>query len=148
MFRMIVTALLMISCLSFAGTDVDDKKLVKQTIVDAYIKGLQTNRDTVAMKKGFHEGFRMFVQEKDGSVRHVTRDDWADRVDEGKRKNSDRPTPNITHKIPVVEVEGNAAIARIEVYRDGKHIFTDFMSLYKDRAGWKIVGKIFQSHGR
>jgi ketosteroid isomerase-like protein len=39
-----------------------------------------------------------------------------------------------------------AAVARVEVHRDGKHIFTDYLSLYRFADGWKIVGKIFQSH--
>ncbi len=30
--------------------------------------------------------------------------------------------------------------------RDGKHVFTDYMSLYKVGDDWKIVGKIFHRH--
>jgi hypothetical protein len=44
-----------------------------------------------------------------------------------------------------VDITNNEAVARVEVHRDGKHIFTDYLSLYKFADGWKIVGKIFQS---
>ena len=30
-----------------------------------------------------------------------------------------------------MNVKGNAAVARVEIYRDGKHTFTDYLSLYK-----------------
>ena len=56
------------------------------------------------------------------------------------------PKPAIKAEYAVVDVEGNAAVARVEIYRDGKHTFTDYLSLYKFPDGWKIVGKIFQSH--
>jgi len=46
----------------------------------------------------------------------------------------------------MVNVTGNAAVARVEIYRDGKHAFTDYLSLYKFPDGWLIVGKIFQAH--
>ena len=32
------------------------------------------------------------------------------------------------------------------VFRDGKHVFSDYLSLYKFEDGWKIIGKIFYRH--
>jgi hypothetical protein len=48
-------------------------------------------------------------------------------------------------EFPLVDITNNEAVARVEVHRDGKHIFTDYLSLYSFADGWKIVGKIFQS---
>jgi hypothetical protein len=45
-----------------------------------------------------------------------------------------------------VDVTGNAAIAKIEVFKDSRHVYTDYMSLYKFKDGWKIVNKIYQKH--
>lgn len=147
MLRILFAAALMTSFLTvgMAGTDASEEALVKQAVMDAYVKGIHTNRDTVTMKKGFHDAFIMFIN-KDGGVNTMTRDDWADRIDAGKRKNPDRKTPKVVAKFPMISVEGNAAVARIELYRDDKHAYTDFMSLYKGEDGWKIIGKIFQSH--
>ena len=39
-----------------------------------------------------------------------------------------------------------AAVVRLELYRDGKHTFTDYLSLYRFADGWKIVSKIFHVH--
>jgi hypothetical protein len=35
---------------------------------------------------------------------------------------------------------------RLELRRDGKHVFTDHLSLYRFADGWKIVSKTFQAH--
>ena len=43
-----------------------------------------------------------------------------------------------------MDVTGKAAVARVELFRDGKHVFTDYLSLYQFADGWKIVAKIFQ----
>ena len=32
---------------------------------------------------------------------------------------------------------------RVEVYRDGKHTFTDYLLLYKFADDWKIVSKAY-----
>ena len=37
----------------------------------------------------------------------------------------------------------DAAVAKFELYREGEHIFTDYMTLYQFPDGWKIVGKIY-----
>ncbi len=49
-------------------------------------------------------------------------------------------------RFPVVEISGSAAICRVEIERGGKHVFTDFLNLYKFEDGWKIVGKTFYRH--
>jgi hypothetical protein len=76
----------------------------------------------------------------------VTLEEWITRMENGARKNPDAPRPAIKAEFPVVNVTGNAAVARVEIYRDGKHTFTDYLSLYKFADGWMIVGKIFQAH--
>jgi ketosteroid isomerase-like protein len=44
------------------------------------------------------------------------------------------------------DVTGAAAVARIGIYRDGKHIFIDYMSLYQFREGWGSAGRVFHHH--
>ena len=45
-----------------------------------------------------------------------------------------------------VDVTGSAALVRLELYRNGKHAFTDYLSLYKLSEGWRIVAKTFQAY--
>ena len=83
---------------------------------------------------------------KDGKMTAVALEEWIGRMETGAKKNPDAPRPAIKAEFPMVNVTGNAAVARVEIYRDGKHTFTDYLSLYKFPDGWLIVGKIFQAH--
>jgi hypothetical protein len=123
----------------------DEVAAVKAVIESAYIKGIHIDRDVEAIRKGFHPAFTMFVY-KDGDVSKMTIDEWISGIEEGKKKNPNPPKVETKHEFSMVEVSGNAAVARVELHKNGKHVFTDFMSLYKFPDGWKIVGKIYYRH--
>ena len=46
----------------------------------------------------------------------------------------------------MIDIQDTAAVARIELSRGGKHLFTDYQLLYKFDDPWKIVSKIFHAH--
>lgn len=142
--KMLLMCMLLVGSAVFAN-DAAEVEAVRQMIMDAYINGCQKG-NTDAMRKGFHESFTMLVKRDNGEVTKVTRDQWIERIEEGKKKNPDQPVPEMKATFPVIQVEGNAAIVRVEVWRDGSYAFTDFMSLYKFEDGWKLVAKIFQGH--
>ena len=131
----------------FAG-DVEVEKedaAIRGVIESAYIKGIHTEWDAEAARNGFHPEFDMLIYEKD-VIRKLPIGDWAASVESKKKNQPEGPQYEITYEIPMVDITGNAAVAKIEVYKDGTHIFTDYMSLYKFAGGWKIVGKIFYRH--
>jgi hypothetical protein len=123
----------------------DEVAAVKKVIEEAYVKGIHINRDPDAIRRGFHPEFTMIIL-KDGEISKMSRDEWIERIEEGNKKNPDRPKVETKHEFAVVEVEGNAAVARIEMYKNGKHVYTDFMALYKFDDGWKILNKIYYRH--
>jgi hypothetical protein len=45
-----------------------------------------------------------------------------------------------------VGLSDDTAVVRVDLSRDGKHVFTDFLSLYKTAKGWQIVAKVFRRH--
>jgi hypothetical protein len=59
----------------------------------------------------------------------------------------DRQRPEVTADVEVIGESGDAAVVRVELSRNGEHVFTDYLSLYRTAEGWKIVGKIYQRHG-
>lgn len=146
-FVFVVAALsaIVLSAASFAA-DVDaDIQAVKKVIEDAYVKGIHIDRDVAAVRGGFDPVFVMFRLDK-GAVIQMTIDEWVAGI-EKSRKERPGPLPQkTTHEFSMVDVTGDAAVARIEIYKDGKHVFTDYMSLYKLADGWKIVGKIYYRH--
>jgi len=52
----------------------------------------------------------------------------------------------VRHEFKLVDVTGTEAVARVELWRDGRHMFTDYLSLYKRPDGWKIAAKTFYAH--
>lgn len=123
----------------------EDRKAVMTVVEEAYVKGVHAEPSGEAMRKGFHADFIMFVQDGE-KINKVTRDEWIARIEAGKAKNNGAPKPVVKHEFPVVEVTGSAAFVKVELHRDGKHVFTDFISLYKFADGWKIIGKTFYRH--
>jgi hypothetical protein len=77
----------------------------------------------------------------------VTLEDWAARIEKGAAERKG-PAPEIKADFTRVDVTGTAATVQLQLYRDGKHTFTDFLSLYRFADGWKIVAKTFYNHPR
>ena len=121
-----------------------DRAAIESVIRTAYVEGVHVKGDPALMRKGFHPDFRMFML-RDGALTTITLDEWAGRIEKAAKERTG-PAPQIRAEFPMVDVTNNEAVARVEVHRDGKHIFTDYLSLYRFADGWKIVSKIFQSH--
>jgi hypothetical protein len=127
-----------------AQTPDADQKAVEAVVRSAYVEGVHAKPSAEAMRKGFHPDFRMYVL-REGAVTVVTRDEWAARIEKGAAE-SKTPPPEIRAEFTRVDVTGNTAVAQVQLYRAGKHTFTDYLSLYRTPEGWKIVAKVFQSH--
>lgn len=119
-----------------------DAEAIREVITSAYIEGLHMNGSREDIRAGFHPDFVMKVLSDDGIV-DVTIEDWIARLPE----EGSSPDHTVSHRIPIVDISGVAATARVEVLFDGEHVFTDYMSLYRFSDGWRIVGKIFNREG-
>jgi ketosteroid isomerase-like protein len=145
--RSVSLALVMVAAAA-AGASANEveQKAIVQVITDAYINGVHAKPDATAMRRGFHPDFRMLVL-TDGKMTAVTLDEWAGRFEKAAA-NAAAARPAIKAEFPEVNVTGSAASVRVEVFRDGKHTFTDYLLLYKFADGWKIVSKTYQAHPR
>jgi hypothetical protein len=128
---------------AFAGepAEVD---AVRAVVTSAYVEGVHRQGDPALMRAGFHPDFRMYTL-RDGKVGFVTLEEWAERIGRSAKERKG-PAPKVEANFTQVDVTGSAAVARIELHRDGKHVFTDYLSLYELPEGWRIVAKTFQSH--
>jgi ketosteroid isomerase-like protein len=127
------------------AADADSKAAVEAVVKTAYVDGVHAKGDAALMRQGFHPDFRMLVL-RGGVMTQVTLEEWIARLEKGDRERK-TPRPAIRHEFTSVDVTDDAAVVRLELYRDGKHTFTDYLSLYHFPDGWKIVSKIFQAHG-
>jgi len=123
--------------------DRDDIRLV---IERAYIEGIHLEQDEGKVKEGFHPEFRMLVR-RDAEIAKVDPGTFLAKVKERREADPGFLEEELTYEIPLIDVEGTAAAARIELSRGGKHLYTDYQLLYRFEDGWKIVSKIFHSQG-
>jgi hypothetical protein len=121
-----------------------DADAVRAVVQAAYVDGVHASFDAGAMRRGFHPDFRMLAL-KDGMLQAVTLAEWIERLEKRKAA-AGSARPAIKADFTNLDVTGDAATVRLELHRDGRHVFTDFLSLYRFPDGWKIVGKTFQAH--
>lgn len=144
--RILATGMLLgLAAMTTLAAPPDESADVKAVVQSAYVEGVHAKGDVALMRQGFHPDFRMLVL-RDGKMSAVTLDEWAGRLEARNKENPNAPKPAIKAEFPIVDITGNAAVVRVELYRDGKHTFTDYLLLYKLPDGWKIVSKIFQAH--
>lgn len=123
--------------------DTSEEEAVKALIQSAYVDGLQNLGDLEKTRAGFHSDF-VLLGLRDGVLTKLPIAEWIASAE--NRKAQGQKPPLITCHFLMVDVTGSAAVAKFELHREGKHIFTDYMTLYKFPDGWKIVGKIYFRH--
>jgi len=128
---------------TFSGNSADSTEIqnVQQVIIESYISGIFLKGDYKLVKKGWHSDCNIEILEN-GRLKKLPAQYWVDRLKEHPKPLD----PNVTYKFIDVKVTGYAAIAIIEIFSKGKPLYTDYMSLYKFKDGWKIATKIYYSH--
>ncbi len=123
-----------------AGTPTDEQAII-HVLRHNYVEGMYIKRDPDLLRAGLAETFVMQVY-WDGKLRRSTISEWFDRM-----KLNGKPSKSHTEsKIKVLDITGVAAVARVDLYRNSKHTFTDYFGLYKTKDGWKMVTKMFHAH--
>jgi hypothetical protein len=123
------------------------KSAIKSVIEASYINGAFNDLDTMTMRKGFHPSFAIHGVQEDGTLRKYPIDEWIAAIE--KRKTSpdfDPANEKWDHEFVLIDVTGDAAIAKIDLHKDGKHIFTDYLSLLELEDGWIITDKVYHRH--
>ncbi len=137
-----VLFIVLFSMTSVKGDIKSDVEVIKQTIEEAYVKGVHKESNTIAMQKGFHPDFNMLIN-KNNKLSKRSLVQWAEKIKNKKKSNK---KISVNHKFSFVNVTGDAAVAGIELFKNEALIYTDYMFLYKFSDGWKIVNKIFYHH--
>lgn len=118
-----------------------DVAAIQEVLETAYVQGLHVLRDEAAVRNGFHPDFIMSVNDGEG-VTLVPLDMWIERMELDGQRNPKR----VEGRFEFVDVTGEAASAKLQIFEDEEHRYTDYFGLYKMPDGWKIVSKSFQSH--
>ena len=127
-----------------------ERAVIEKVVTDAYVDGVHNFRDPAAMRRGFHPDFEMFML-REGKLVRVPLAKWIEAME---ARNLKEPPPKATPEAPrptsarfaAVDITGTAATCKVEVFREGKQLFTDYLALYRFDDGWKIVAKTFFGH--
>lgn len=143
--------LIAFSCVVFTANAEQQKaeeENIKEVIQTAYVDGLQNYESSIdEIKAGFHPGFKL-LGVKNNQLTKYPIYSWVESVKKKMDKHPEgRPEEEkITCKYKSIDVTGNAAMAKIELYQKDKKLFTDYLQLYKFDGGWRIVSKIYHRH--
>lgn len=139
------TALLLILLtFSISLSAQSEEKTVQNVVNTAYVGGIHNGGPIADIEKGFHENFKMHVL-RDDNVSEVTIGNWVANI----KKRRARPDydndafPKSKAEFIKTSVNGNSAFVELNLMREGKKVFTDYLALYKFSDGWKIVSKTF-----
>ncbi|RPH31744.1 MAG: hypothetical protein EHM93_12420 [Bacteroidales bacterium] len=122
-----------------------DVDAIKELINKAYIEGLHNGGNLDETRKGFHPGFDLLIL-KNNQMEKLPIYNWIESTEKRRKDNTITPLPKTTVNFVNIDITGTSAVTKIELSRDGKLIFTDYISLYKFEEGWKVVGKIYFKH--
>ncbi len=102
--------------------------------LNKYIQGAaQGNREL--LKEAFYKDFKLYMEAQD-TLRIIDGKQYIENVVPGKKYNR-------VAKIRSIDVENNAALAKIEVFfPDQSRLATDYILMLKTGQGWKILHKI------
>jgi hypothetical protein len=82
----------------------------------------------------------------DNQIQSLPIETWIENIQRQKAAHPDGPPHPATVRYLEIDVTGNAAMVKLELYRQGRREFTDYLALYRFEEGWKIVGKTFHRH--
>lgn len=141
--KKILALLLLISSL-VTKAQTSDEESIKQVITTSYIGGIQNRGSSEDIRKGFHPTFTM-LRLIDNQIKPLPIEEWITNIEKSKANNEPVP-PKAEGKFVNVDITGNAAVVKLDLFRAGQKTFTDYLVLYKFNEGWKIVSKTYYRH--
>jgi hypothetical protein len=140
----LIVTVLSLFALNYSFGQKADEEAIKKVITEAYIEGIQNNGNIESIRNGFHPTFTM-LRLMENDIKPLPIGEWIAAIEKRKSEGS-VSSVRTEGKFIAVDITGNAAIVKLELYREGKKTFTDYLVLYKFAEGWKIVSKTYFRH--
>ena len=117
---------------------------IRAVVEASYIHGAFNEQNTKAMRAGFHPTFKIHGV-SDGELSEYPIDQWIASIEERKAQAGYQPQ-TWTHRFPIIDITGDAAVVKVELFHDSRHVYTDYLSLLRFADGWKITDKVYHRH--
>jgi hypothetical protein len=122
-----------------------DEEHVRQVLEDVYVRDMYMKESREALSPEFDDVFLMLVPELNGRTNEPVSLRWVE-PDELRANHPKAILSKTRFEFPLVDLVGNAAVARVDVFRGDTHVYSDFVSLYRVQGEWRIVSKIYHAH--
>lgn len=122
-----------------------DEVAVKDAINKAYVETLYNLNNVQNIDNGIHQEFKLLGLRK-GELTEYTIDRWKKATEYKAQCCPNGVEVKTEARFPMIDVTGDAAVAKVQLYREGHLVFSEYISLYRFEDGWKIVSNIFQRH--
>jgi hypothetical protein len=136
------------AAMAFLESEADVAKSEIQTLIEAsYVNGAFNDLDTKSMRAGFDPIFKIHGVGEDGKLSTYPIDEWIAGIEKRKAApDFDPKDQKWEHRFSLIDVTGSAAVAKVELFRNSRHVYTDYLSLLKLKDGWKITDKVYYQH--
>ena len=143
----LITAAVFLSVCLQAGADEGAVAEIKSLIEKSYVHGAFNELNPEALEHGFHPDFAIFSADGE-AIKKYPIAKWVKRTSERKASADFDPADNKwDHNFAAVDVTGNSASVKLELSKEGKLVYTDYLSLLKFDSGWRVVAKVYHRHG-
>lgn len=122
-----------------------DRERIRRIVEDVYVYDMYMKGSREALSREFDDAFRMLVPALDGRNSEPIGVSWAG-LEEIRSNHPKAIAPRTRFEFPLIDVVGNAAVARVDVFHDDLPVYSDYVSLYRVDGEWKLVSKVFHSH--
>lgn len=137
-------ALIFLSTIFNISIAQSDEEAIQSVITSAYIDGIHNRGNIEDIRKGFHPSFNM-LRMVNNEIKPLPIEEWIASIEKAKKENTP-PVSQTDGKFIDIDITGNAAVVKLDLFRDTRKIFTDYLVLYKFSEGWRIVSKTFYRH--
>ena len=135
----------MVSVVSGDEGSAAEEAAIKKVINEAYIEGLCNTGNIDEINKGFHPAFNL-LGVRNNILSPLPIYNWVEYIKLDAKKGKYPAKEAVTAKFLLIDITGNAAMVKLAYLKAGKHIYTDYLSLYKFSEGWRLVNKIYYKH--
>lgn len=139
---------LLVTAAFASSADQSEVEAIQSMLLESYVHGAFNELDPKALERGFHEDFAIFSADGE-SIRRYPIADWVANTAKRKADPAFDPEKNEwEHEFVSVRVNGRAASVELNLSKDGKLVYTDYLSLLKFDSGWRVVAKVYHQHSR
>jgi hypothetical protein len=123
-----------------------DERLIRRILEETYVNDMYVPKGRPSFSPVFHGDFRMLLPEYDGQTGRIRDVKWV-RPDPSHRPNPKAIESKTRFEVSVLDITGKVGIGKVEVHRDGRLKYTDYVVFCKVEGEWRVVGKAFHPHG-